>query len=70
MAPPSSGSSPAIAFNRLDFPDPFLPISAIRSPASIRSDAFSNSGRCPKARETESRVSSGNAEGANAEWLK
>src|SRR5262245_7442722 len=48
--PASSGISPAMAFNRLDLPLPLRPMTAMRSPGSIRRSAASRSGRWPKAR--------------------
>ena len=57
--PPSGGISPEMTFSRLDLPVPFRPMSAMRSPGSMRRSAASKSGRWPNASATESRVMTG-----------
>ena len=64
--PPSGGTSPAMTLSRLDLPAPLRPMRQMRSPASIRKSALSNSGRCPKDSETPESVIRGTAEVAEA----
>ena len=48
--PLSGCTSPAISRISVDFPDPFRPTSAIRSPSCTDSDAPTKSGSPPKVR--------------------
>ena len=54
-----AATSPTTTLSRLDLPEPLRPMSAMRSPGSMRRSARSKSGRWPKASETLSRVRMG-----------